>query len=84
LFAFGGFPQPLGQEVGTPTANVYATTAVFVLGDDVQVEPEWPANASTTLSILLEKIPEIQEGLQGFIRLIFWRKISLLIIFLRV
>ena len=52
-----------GRKVGPPTAPVYAATAVFVHGDDHEVQPEWPASAPQ-LSILLERdAPDEATGL---------------------
>jgi hypothetical protein len=49
-----------GRRSGPPTAPVYAATAVFMRGDDREVQPGWPA-AADQLSILLEQTA-VREG----------------------
>lgn len=51
-----------GRSSGPPTALVYAATAVFVMGEDEDVQPGWPASADA-LSIVLERVD--QGGLIG-------------------
>ncbi|MGC5401052.1 hypothetical protein ACPXCP_35585 [Streptomyces sp. DT20] len=50
-----------GRLSGPPTVPVYMATAVFVLGDDSEVQPGWPASAEQ-LSILLQKTGERDDG----------------------
>ncbi|MFF3264262.1 hypothetical protein ACFYWO_34460 [Streptomyces sp. NPDC002932] len=50
-----------GRLSGPPSAPVYMATAVFVLGDDSEVQPGWPASAEQ-LSILLQKTGELDDG----------------------
>lgn len=50
-----------GRRSGPPSAPVYMATAVFVLGDDVEVQPGWPASADQ-VSILLQKTGELDDG----------------------
>jgi hypothetical protein len=47
-------PESGGRRSGPPSAKVYAATATFVMGDDAEVLPGWPARAEQ-LSIMLEK-----------------------------
>ncbi|MEV1006547.1 hypothetical protein [Streptomyces sp. NPDC049881] len=42
-----------GRKSGPPTAPVYMATAVFLQGDDGEVQPDWPASADQ-LNILLQ------------------------------
>jgi hypothetical protein len=46
-----------GRRSGPPTAPVYAATAVFVLGNDADVEPGWPA-AVNQISVLLQRVSQ--------------------------
>lgn len=50
-----------GRRSGPPTVPVYMATAVFVLGDESEVQPGWPASADQ-ISILLEKTGERADG----------------------
>lgn len=50
-----------GRKSGPPTALVYMATAVFVQGDDRELQPGWPASADQ-LSILLEEIAVRGDG----------------------
>lgn len=50
-----------GRRSGPPTAPVYAATAVFVLGDDRELQPGWPASADH-LSVLLEETSVREDG----------------------
>jgi hypothetical protein len=50
-----------GRLSGPPTVPVYMATAVFVLGDDSEVQSGWPASADQ-LSILLQKTGELDDG----------------------
>lgn len=50
-----------GRRSGPPTAAVYAATAVFVQGDDRELQPGWPASADQ-LSILLEEVNRCEDG----------------------
>lgn len=54
-------PEQGGRLSGPPTVPVYMATAVFVLGDDSDVQPGWPASAEQ-LSILLRKTGELDDG----------------------
>jgi hypothetical protein len=47
-----------GRSSGPPTAQVYAATCIFPLGDDREVHPDWPSGAEH-FSVLLEEV----EGL---------------------
>jgi hypothetical protein len=51
-------PDAGGRRSGPPTADVYAATAIFVMGDDAEVQPGWPSGAQH-LSILLQRISEL-------------------------
>ncbi|MBC9723670.1 hypothetical protein [Streptomyces sp. TRM68367] len=53
-------PDEGGRHSGPPTAPVYMATAVFVQGDDSEVQPGWPASADQ-LSILLQKTGQLDE-----------------------
>lgn len=48
------------KKEGPPTAPVYLATAVFVQGDEGEVQPDWPVSA-TQLSILLQEIERLAE-----------------------
>ncbi|MEC4571608.1 hypothetical protein [Streptomyces virginiae] len=50
-----------GRRSGPPTAPVYAATAVFVHGDDRDLQPGWPSSANH-LSILLEETSVCEDG----------------------
>src|SRR4051812_129465 len=50
-----------GRESGPPTVTVYAATAVFVLGEDSEVTPGWPASADQ-LSILIRRVATQDDG----------------------
>jgi hypothetical protein len=50
-----------GRRSGPPTAPVYAATVVFVMGDDAEVLPGWPARAEK-LSILLQEVESLCDG----------------------
>jgi hypothetical protein len=51
-------PEAGGRRSGPPTADVYAATAIFVMGDDAEVQPGWPSGAQH-LSILLQRANEL-------------------------
>ncbi len=53
--------QEGGRRSGPPTAPVYAATAVFVQGEDRELQPGWPASADQ-LSILLEETAVREDG----------------------
>jgi hypothetical protein len=46
-----------GRRSGPPTAPVYSATAVFVLGNDAEVEPGWPV-AANQISVLLQRVSQ--------------------------
>ena len=50
-----------GRRSGPPSAPVYAATCVFLLGDDAEVLPRWPASGDA-LSILLEAVETEDDG----------------------
>jgi hypothetical protein len=50
-----------GRRSGPPTADVYAATAVFVLGGEEETVPGWPANADQ-LSILIRPTSRSDDG----------------------
>jgi hypothetical protein len=54
-------PEAGGRRSGPPTASVYAATAIFVMGDDAEVQPGWPSGAQH-LSILLQRANEVSAG----------------------
>lgn len=54
-------PEEGGRKSGPPTAQVYAATCVFPLGDDATVVPGWPA-AGDALSILLQQVDTDSTG----------------------
>lgn len=49
-----------GRESGPPTAHVYMATAVFVHGNDAEVQPGWPASANQ-LSVLLQEVDRLDS-----------------------
>jgi|SRR5215470_11997073 len=54
-------PTQGGRSSGSPTARVYAATAVFRLGNDEELVPGWPATADH-ISILLQKVGTLPTG----------------------
>jgi hypothetical protein len=54
-------PEQGGRSSGPPTAQVYAATCIFPLGDDREVYSEWPKGAEQ-FSILLEEIDRLPDG----------------------
>lgn len=50
-----------GRQSGPPPGPRYAATAVFVLGDDAQLIPNWPAGGEH-FSVLLEYIGSGDHG----------------------
>ena len=51
-----------GRRSGPPTAPVYATTCVFPLGGEAEVQPGWPANADPMLSIIIQRTGQLPDG----------------------
>lgn len=51
-----------GRRSGPPTAPVYTASAVFVLGGEDEVQPDWPWSADLMLSIWVERIESRADG----------------------
>lgn len=54
-------PDQGGRRSGPPTAQVYAATCIFPLGNDDEVLPDWPKGAEQ-FSILLEEIQRLPDN----------------------
>ena len=54
-----------GRRTGPPTAPVYASTCVFPLGGEEEIQPGWPMDVDAMFSILLEKVDGDPGGTGG-------------------
>jgi hypothetical protein len=52
-------PGEEGRRGGPPPGPQYAATAVFVAGDDAEVQPDWPASGQH-LSVKLQYVSPLQ------------------------
>lgn len=50
-----------GRRTGSPTAPVYASTAVLLLGGEAELIPGWPSNRED-FSVLIEKVSDGADG----------------------